>query len=287
MIKTIGFIGVGIMGKPMVRNLMKAGYSLSVFARDRQKAEDLVAEGAVFYDTIASLSQAVDAVITIVGFPQDVEEVYFGADGILENAKEGTYLIDMTTTSPALGQRIYEEGKKRGLFVLDAPVTGGDVGAIKGTLSVLCGGDKEVFEACRSVFEAVGSNINYMGPSGMGQHAKMANQIVIAGSISGICEAFAYAKKEGLDQQTLFDAIATGAAGSMQMDTNGRKIIAGDDSPGFKLTHFVKDMRIALEEAKKCGLNLNVLETALQNYVEEEEKGQGEKGTQALIRHYV
>ena len=225
MIKTIGFIGVGIMGKPMVRNLMKAGFSLSVFARDRQKVEDLVAEGAVFYDTIASLSQAVDAVITIVGFPQDVEEVYFGADGILENAKEGTYLIDMTTTSPALEQRIYEEGKKRGLYVLDAPVTGGDVGAIKGTLSVLCGGDKEVFEACRSVFEAVGSNINYMGPSGMGQHAKMANQIVIAGSISGICEAFAYAKKEGLDQQTLFDAIATGHYARL-VSYNGRYALA-------------------------------------------------------------
>ena len=284
--KKIGFVGVGIMGKPMVRNLMKAGFELSVYARAREKAEDVVREGATFYESLAEISKNVDALITMVGYPEDVESVYFGEGKILENAKEGTYLIDMTTTSPALDRRIYEEGKKRGLHVLDAPVTGGDVGAIKGTLSILCGGDREDYDACLPVFEAVGNNINYMGASGSGQHAKMANQIVIAGTMSGICEAFAYAKKEGLDLQTLFDAISTGAAGSMQMNTNGAKILAGDNRPGFKLMHFVKDMGIALEEAKKAGLDLRVLETTLAHYRELEAQGYGEAGTQVLMRHY-
>ena len=284
--KKIGFVGVGIMGKPMVRNLMKAGFEVLIYARDRAKVEDVIAEGAVFCDTIAQTASSAEAVITIVGFPRDVEEVYFGADGILENAKEGTYLIDMTTTTPSLDRRIYEEGKKKGLRVLDAPVTGGDVGAIKGTLSILVGGDREDFDACMPLFQAMGNNINYMGPSGSGQHAKMANQIVIAGSIAGICEAFAYAKKEGLDPETLYQAISTGAASSMQMSTNGLKILKGDDSPGFKLTHFVKDMTIALQEAKEAGLDLNILENALANYRSAEQAGYGDAGTQALIHHY-
>ena len=219
-------------------------------------------------------------------YMSDVDGIVRYAGRILENAKEGTYLIDMTTTSPALDKRIYEEGKKRGLHVLDAPVTGGDVGAIKGTLSILVGGEHADFDACMPIFEAVGNNINYMGPSGSGQHAKMANQIVIAGTMSGICEAFAYAKKEGLDLQTLYDAISTGAAGSMQMNTNGKKLLVKDDSPGFKLMHFVKDMGIAAEEAKKAGLDLPVLDVTLANYRELEQQGFGEAGTQALWRYY-
>ena len=166
--KKIGFVGVGIMVKPMVRNLMKAGFPVSVYARSPEKTQDVVREGAVFYESLAEIAANTDVLITMVGFPADVESVYFGPGKILESAKEGTYLIDMTTTSPSLDRRIYDEGKKRGLHVLDAPVTGGDVGAVKGTLSILCGGDREDFEACRDVFEAVGNNINYMGESGSG-----------------------------------------------------------------------------------------------------------------------
>ena len=283
----IGFVGVGIMGKPMVRNLMKAGFAVSVYARSREKVEDVLAEGAVFYESLSGIAQNVDLLITMVGFPEDVESVYFGPGKILESAREGTYLVDMTTTSPALDIRIYEEGKKRGLHVLDAPVTGGDVGAVKGTLSILCGGDRADFDACLPVFEAVGNNIRYMGKSGNGQHAKMANQIVIAGTISGICEAFTYAKKEGIDLQTLYDAISTGAAGSMQMTTNGAKILAGDERPGFKLMHFVKDMGIAEEEASKAGLRLDILTATLEHYRTLEEQGFGEAGTQALMRYYT
>ena len=285
--KKIGFVGVGIMGKPMVRNLMKAGFDVTVYARNREKVEDVVSEGAVFCETLAELASGVEVLITMVGFPADVEDVYFGEGKILESANAGTYLIDMTTTSPSLDKRIHEEGKKRGLHVLDAPVTGGDVGAVKGTLSILAGGERADFDACMPVFEALGTNINYMGPSGSGQHAKMANQIVIAGTISGICEAFAYAEKEGLDPHTLIDAIATGAAGSMQMDTCGKMMVNGNYAPGFKLMHFVKDMGIAAEEAEKTGLKLDVLKTALANYRDMESQGYGENGTQVLIRHYL
>ena len=177
----IAFIGVGIMGRSMVRNLMKAGFELHIYARTRSKVEDVISEGATFHDTIADCVKDAEAVITIVGFPTDVEEVYFDAGNILESAKEGTYLIDMTTTSPMLDQKIAEEGTKRGFHVLDAPVTGGDTGAKNGTLSILVGGSREDYEACMPLFEAMGTNINYQGGSGCGQHAKLANQIMIAG----------------------------------------------------------------------------------------------------------
>ena len=176
--KRIGFIGVGIMGKSMVRNLMKAGYELNIFARTKAKVEDVIAEGAVFHDTIGECVKDCDAVITIVGFPKDVEEVYFDGGNILESAKEGAYLIDMTTTSPMIAEEIYQEGAKRGFHVLDAPVTGGDTGAKAGTLSILVGGDKADYEACVPLFEAMGTNLNYQGKAGCGQHAKLANQLI-------------------------------------------------------------------------------------------------------------
>ena len=185
--KKIGFIGVGIMGKSMVRNLKKAGFDLHIYARTKAKVEDVIAEGVTFHDSIADCVKDCEAVITIVGFPQDVEEVYFDQGNILDSAKEGAYLIDMTTTSPQIAQKIYEEGNKRGFHVLDAPVTGGDTGAKAGTLSILVGGDKEDFEACMPLFEAMGTNINYQGAAGCGQHCKLANQIMIAGALSGVC----------------------------------------------------------------------------------------------------
>ena len=181
--RKIGFIGVGIMGKSMVRNLIKAGFELHIYARTKSKVEDVINEGAVFHDSIADCVKECEAVITIVGFPVDVEEVYFDKGNILDSVQQGTYLIDMTTTSPMLDQKIAEEGKKKGLHVLDAPVTGGDIGAKNGTLSILVGGEKADYEACMPLFEAMGTNINYQGGIGCGQHAKLANQIMIAGTI--------------------------------------------------------------------------------------------------------
>lgn len=284
--KSVGFIGVGIMGKSMVRNLMKAGYELHIFARTKAKAEDVIEEGAVFHDTIGDCVKERDAVITIVGFPKDVEEVYFDAGNILDSAKEGAYLIDMTTTSPRLAEEIFKEGTKRGFHVLDAPVTGGDTGAKAGTLSILAGGEKEDFEACMPLFEAMGTNINYQGKAGCGQHAKLANQIMIAGTLSGVCEALTYAKAKGLDLETVVKSVATGAAGSRQLELFAPKIMAEDFAPGFFMKHFIKDMTLALTEANRSGLCLEVLSQVLANYEELQAAGYGELGTQALMKYY-
>ena len=282
----IAWIGVGIMGKSMVRNLRKAGYRLHIYARNRAKVEDVIREGALFYDTIAACVQGCQAVVTMVGFPQDVEEVYFQPGNILDRAEPGAYLIDMTTTSPTLAQRLYVEGTARGFRVLDAPVTGGDTGARDGTLSILVGGDEADYAACLPLFRAMGTNINRQGPAGCGQHAKLANQIMIAGTLSGICEALTYARAQGLDLERLIASLATGAAGSKQLDAFGEKIIAGDYAPGFFLKHFVKDMGLALSEAQAKGLSLEVLDQALGNYRQLEDQGFGDLGTQALIKHY-
>lgn len=284
--KTIGFIGVGLMGKSMVRNLMKAGYELHIYARTKAKVEDVISEGAVFHESIADCVKGRDAVITIVGFPQDVEEVYFDSGNILDSAAPGAYLIDMTTTSPMLAEKIYEEGTKRGFHVLDAPVTGGDTGAREGTLSILAGGEEADYKACLPLFEAMGTNINYEGKAGSGQHCKLANQIMIAGTLSGVCEAITYAQEKGLDLDTFMKSVSAGAAGSRQLDLFGPKIAAGDYTPGFFMKHFIKDMKLALIEANKSGLDLGVLSQVLANYEELEAEGYGELGTQALIKFY-
>lgn len=284
--KKVAWIGVGIMGKSMVRNLMKAGFELHIYARTRAKVEDVIGEGAVFHDTIGDSVKGCEAVITMVGFPKDVEEVYFTPGNILDSAEPGAYLIDMTTTSPALAEKLYAEGVKRGYRVVDAPVTGGDTGAKAGTLSILVGGEQEDFEACMPLFQAMGTNINHQGKAGCGQHAKMANQIMIAGTLSGVCEALTYAKAKGLDPHVLISSLATGAAGSKQLDAFGEKIVAGDYAPGFFLKHFVKDMGLALEEAQRSGITLDILAQVLENYKNLEGEGYGDLGTQALIKHY-
>lgn len=282
----IGFIGVGIMGKSMVRNLMKSGFELHIYARTKEKVEDVIGEGAIFHESIGECVGGCEAVITIVGFPQDVEEVYFDTGNILDSADEGAYLIDMTTTSPMLAKKIFEAGSGKGFHVLDAPVTGGDGGAKAGTLSILVGGRKEDYEACMPLFEAMGTNINYQGEAGCGQHAKLANQIMIAGALSGVCEALTYAKAKGLDLKVLLDSVSTGAAGSRQLDTFGPKILAEDYAPGFFMKHFIKDMTLALTEANMSGLCLDVLSQALANYEELAAEGYGDLGTQALMKYY-
>jgi len=280
----IGFIGVGVMGGPMVLNLMKKGFEVAIYTRTKEKAQYVIDAGAVWCDTVAEAAKGRDAVITIVGYPKDVEEVYFGDTGIIANADKGTVLIDMTTTSPKLSQKIYAAAKDADLTALDAPVSGGDVGAQKGTLAIMVGGDKDVFDKMVPVFEAMGTNIRYQGGAGNGQHTKMANQIAITGCIASVCEAITYAKNCGLDPQDMFNAISTGAAGSWQMTNNGQKIIDGNFAPGFFVKHFIKDMNIAIDESDARELGLEVLHLVRDKYVKLAEMGCEDDGTQALIK---
>lgn len=284
--KRVGFIGIGIMGKSMVLNLLKAGFKVDVYTRTRSKADGVIAAGAVWRDTIGECVKDKDAVITIVGYPKDVEEVYFGEQGILNCAAKGACVIDMTTTSPKLAAKIYEAAAQKGLHAIDAPVTGGDAGAKAGTLTILAGGDKEAFERCMPLFEAMGKNIRYFGKAGSGQHAKMANQIAIAGSVAGAAEAVAYVKAAGLDVSEVLDAISTGAAGSAQMSNVISKGAAGDFNPGFFVKHFIKDMKLADEESTDRNVRLEVLEKVLSMYEALEKDGAGDLGTQAILKYY-
>ena len=282
----IGFIGVGVMGNGMVKNLLKRGYEVNAYTRTRAKALEALDAGAVWCDTTADCVRDVDAVISMVGFPPDVEEVYFGEKGILANARPGTLVIDMTTTSPRLAQRIYTEAADKGLPALDAPVSGGDTGARAGTLAIMVGGDREAFERAVPIFEAMGSSIRYMGPAGSGQHTKMANQIAIAGTLAGVCEAIAYARAVGLDVDEVLSTISGGAAGSWQLSNNGPKSAHGDFAPGFFIKHFIKDMTLADGEARARDLPMPVLEKVLAMFRALEAQGYGDEGTQALIRAY-
>ncbi len=284
--KKIGFVGTGVMGSSMVLNLIKHGYELSVYNRTKSKADACIAAGAKWCDTVAECANDKDVVITIVGFPKDVEEVYFGENGILNAAKKGAYVIDMTTTSPMLSEKIYKAAAEKGIYALDAPVSGGDTGARNGTLAIMVGGDKAAFDECMPMFEAMGTNIRYEGKAGNGQHVKMANQIAIAGAVSGVAEAVRYAMAMGVDVDTMLDTISNGAAGSWQMSNNGTKMAKEDYAPGFYIKHFIKDMKIAIECAETKGVTLDVLKQVCDEYVQLENDGKGELGTQAIIKYY-
>ena len=282
----IGFIGVGVMGNGMVKNLLRHGYEISAYTRTRAKALEALDAGAEWRESAADCVRDADAVITMVGFPPDVEEVYFGEKGIMANARPGTLVIDMTTTSPRLAQRIYTEAADRGLSALDAPVSGGDTGARAGTLAIMVGGDREAFERAVPIFEAMGKSIRYMGVAGSGQHTKMANQIAIAGTLAGVCEAIAYARAAGLDVDEVISTISGGAASSWQLANNGPKSAHGDFAPGFFIKHFIKDMTLADGEARARDLPMPVLEKVLAMFRALEAQGYGDEGTQALIRAY-
>ena len=282
----IAFIGIGVMGSSMARNLMKKGHTLRVYTRTPGKAQPLVAEGAQQFDRIRSCVKGAEAVITIVGYPKDVEEVYLSEGGILDSAEQGALVIDMTTTSPALWQDIAKQARSRGLRPLDAPVSGGDNGAREGTLAIMAGGEEADFQAALPLFECMGRTVVYEGADGTGQHTKMANQIAIAGAVTGVAEALCYGEAAGLNLTTLLDTISNGAAGSWQMSVNGRKMVSGDYAPGFFIKHFIKDLAIALSESKERGLELPILKKALKLYQAMEEKGKGDLGTQALIDLY-
>ena len=280
--KKIGFIGAGVMGKFMILNLMKKGFEVEVYARNKEKIKDILDAGAIFCENIESCAKDKDVVITIVGYPKDVEEVYLSKKGILNSANENTYLIDMTTTSPKLTIDIYNKAKEKGLKFLDAPVSGGDVGAKNATLSIMVGGDEDNFNTCKEVFEAMGTTIIYEGKSGNGQHTKMANQVAIAGIIAGISEAIAYGNKVGLDIPTMLASISNGAASSWQMTNNAPKMNNRDFEPGFYIKHIVKDLKIANEEVA----NLKVLQDVIEMYETLEKNGDGDLGTQAICKFY-
>ncbi|MFA9556429.1 NAD(P)-dependent oxidoreductase [Evansella sp. AB-rgal1] len=283
----VGFIGTGVMGKSMARNIQKGGYELNVYNRTKEKAEELIAEGAVWCDTVAQLTEKSDVIITIIGYPTDVEDVYLGEDGILAHAKKGTYVIDMTTSTPTLAKQISEEAKKKGVFAFDAPVSGGDVGAREGTLSIMVGGEEEAFETIQPILAQMGTNIQLQGPAGSGQYTKMTNQIVIAGTMLGVSEALVYAKKAGLDQKKVLQSIETGAARSFALSNLGLRMIEGDFNPGFYIKHFIKDLKIALDSARELGLETYGVALAKELYESLAEDGNEDLGTQALYKFYL
>jgi 3-hydroxyisobutyrate dehydrogenase len=280
----VGFIGIGVMGKSMAANLIKAGYKLHVYSRTKIKAESLLALGAVWNDSPAELARHADVIITMIGYPKDVEDVYLGENGVLQHAKPGAYVIDMTTSSPALARKIYSEAKKKGIHALDAPVSGGDVGAREGRLSIMVGGDSEAYEAVLPILQAMGTNIVHQGGAGAGQHTKMCNQIAIASNMIGVCEALAYAKRSGLNPESVLKSIESGAAGSWSLSNLGPRIIQGNFEPGFYVKHFIKDMGIALESAEEMGLHTPGLLLAKSLYMQLAEQGDENCGTQALFK---
>ncbi|KKB39172.1 NAD(P)-dependent oxidoreductase [Bacillus thermotolerans] len=284
--RKIGFIGTGVMGKSMAQHLQQAGHQLFVYTRTKSKAEELISEGAVWCQTPAEAAQEAEVMFTIVGEPSDVEGVYFGEQGILAGSRPGQVVIDMTTSKPSLAVRIYEEAKKKKVDALDAPVSGGDIGAKNGTLAIMVGGNRSVYEKVLPLFNIIGENIVYQGEAGAGQHAKMSNQITVAGNMIGVCEALVYAREAGLDLENVLKSITTGAAGSWSLSNLAPRMLKEDYEPGFYIKHFIKDMKIAIEESERMGIRLPGLSLAKKMYEELSLKGESESGTQALIKYW-
>lgn len=284
--KAIGFIGIGVMGKSMANHLLSEGYPLFVFSRTKEKAEELLENGAEWVDNPKEIAEHADIIITMVGYPHDVEEIYFGENGIFAGAKKEAVFIDMTTSTPTLAKKIFEEGKKLGVHTLDAPVSGGDIGAKNGTLSIMVGGDVKTFNEMTPIFNILGENIVYQGEAGAGQHTKMCNQIAIASNMIGVTESIVYARKAGLNPESVLKSISSGAAGSWSMSNLIPRVLKEDYSPGFFIKHFIKDMGIALEEAEKMELRLPGLELAKKMYDSLVEQGEENNGTQALIKYW-
>ncbi|MFJ7668003.1 NAD(P)-dependent oxidoreductase [Lysinibacillus sp. NPDC097195] len=282
----IAFIGTGVMGASIIKHLLQNGHEVSVYTRTKEKAEPLVALGASWASSPAEAFKDKDIALTMVGYPADVEEVYFGDNGLFQTAKKGDIVIDMTTSEPTLAKKIYQHAQGIGVAALDAPVSGGDVGAQNGTLSIMVGGDLHTFNRVTPVLQQFGANIVYQGEAGAGQHAKMCNQIVIASGMIGVCESLAYGLKAGLDLSTVLQSISSGAAGSWSLSNLAPRMIKEDFAPGFYIKHFVKDMKIALDESKKMGISLPGLALAYEMYDKLIAEGYGENGTQALLKYY-
>ncbi|HVA48903.1 MAG TPA: NAD(P)-dependent oxidoreductase [Pirellulales bacterium] len=278
----LGWIGTGVMGTSMCGHLLAKGFLVTVFNRSRGRVEPLLAKGARWADSPTAVAAASDVVFTIVGYPTDVREVVLGASGTLAGSKSGNILVDMTTSEPALAQEIAAKAKERGVYSVDAPVSGGDIGAREARLSIMIGGDKDVVDSLSACWEAMGKTIVHQGPPGAGQHTKMVNQILIATNMIGVCEALLYGYRAGLDLKTVMQSVSSGAAGSWSLSNLGPRIIDNNFDPGFFVAHFIKDMGIALVEARRMNLSLPGLALANQLYIALAAQGHRRDGTQAL-----
>jgi len=279
----IGWIGTGVMGRWMCQHAMTKGYKATVYNRSKEKAQPLLDAGAAWADTPKAVAERSDVVFAIVGFPKDVREVFLGTQGALAGSRQGTVLVDMTTSEPALAREIHAAAKAKGVAAVDAPVSGGDVGAKNAALSIMIGGDPDVIEAIKPLFECMGKTIIHQGPAGAGQHTKMVNQILIAANMISVCEGLLYGYKAGLNLETVFQSVSGGAAGSKALEVLGPRIMARNFEPGFYVEHFIKDMRIALKEAETMNLCLPGLGLAKQLYEAVRAQGYGRKGTHALM----
>ncbi|BDR59804.1 NAD(P)-dependent oxidoreductase [Lactobacillus xylocopicola] len=281
----IGFIGTGVMGNAICLNLLKAHHQLWIYNRTKSKTDNLVKHGANWCASPQAVVEKADVIFTMVGFPADVEQVYQGTDGILAGAVKGKYLVDMTTSKPALAQQLFDAGEKVGAKVLDAPVSGGDLGAKNATLTIMVGGDEAAYEDLEPVFKDFGKTVHYFGPAGAGQNTKMANQIMIAGTMTGMTEMLVYAEKAGLDLATVLATVGAGSAANWSLANYGPRILKGDYTPGFFSKHFLKDLRIALEMAQEMGIELPATQEAQRLYeILVDDQGLGDLGTQGLIK---
>ena len=281
----LGWIGTGVMGRSMCGHLMNAGFEMTVFSRTRSKAEDLLSAGAQWADSPKAVAMQSDVVFSIVGFPEDVRSVLLGGEGgpgALAGCEQGNILVDMTTSQPSLAKEIYSTANVVGVHSVDAPVSGGDVGAQNGTLSIMIGGDEDVVSALEPCWQAMGKTFVYQGAAGAGQHTKMVNQTLIATGMIGVCEALLYAHRAGLDLETVMQSVSSGAAGSWSLSNLAPRIIVNNFDPGFFVEHFIKDMGIALTEANQMGLSLPGLALAHQLYIAVKAQGDGRLGTHAL-----
>jgi 3-hydroxyisobutyrate dehydrogenase len=282
--KKIGFIGTGVMGQSIVKHLLNEGYEVAVYNRTKSKTEDLIRLGASWKDTPAEVARESELIFTMVGYPRDVEEVYYGNDGIFQTDFSNRTAVDLTTSTPSLAEKIYSTAVKAGGQALDAPVSGGDLGARNGTLTIMIGGESEVFESCRPVFELFSKSLEHHGPAGSGQHTKMANQIMVAGTMTGMTEMLVYAEKAELDLDKVVKTLSGGAAANWSLENYAPRIIKEDYTPGFFVKHFIKDLNIALQEADKMKLKLPATAKAKALYDQLAENGYEDEGTQALIR---
>jgi 3-hydroxyisobutyrate dehydrogenase len=282
--ENIGWIGTGIMGGAMCLHLLTAGYRVYVYNRTKEKTDLLTAQGATWCESPAKVAENCSRIFTMVGYPADVRNVILGPDGVLARMTTGSILVDMTTSEPSLAREIFDRAGQQKISALDAPVSGGDIGAREGKLAIMVGGERETFDACQPIFEIFGENIAYMGGAGAGQHTKMCNQIMIASTMAGVVESLLYAAKSGLNMDAVIDIIGKGAAAAFSLNVLGRKIAERDFNPGFFIKHFVKDMGIALDEAKRMNLMLPSLSLVHQFYVGAKALGYENLGTQGLYK---
>lgn len=281
----IGFIGTGVMGRGIINNLLKANYDVVVYNRTKDHAQSVLDNGATWADGPKAIAEAADLVITMVGYPKDVEEQYYGDNGLFAGAHAGQIFVDMTTSTPTLAEQLATDGEKYGVKVLDAPVSGGDVGAKNGTLTIMAGGDQAAYDSLQPIFDVISKAANRFGVAGRGQHTKMANQIMIAATMLGMSEMMVYAKAADLDVAKVMETLAAGGAQNWSLDNYGPRVLAGDFEPGFYAKHLLKDLRIALDEAAKMDLSLPATDLAEALYTKlVEQKNLGDEGTQALVK---